>query len=197
MDGKIAALKVHAEKSGATGVVVFPAEEIRVDDELAEMCRDGRCAYYGLSKSCPPHVSGPDAFGKKRDIFSRALFFKIEVPSEIMYSSERREVFQLLHETAAGIEKIALELGFADAEAYAGGSCKNIFCSDHADCRVLSGNGECRNPGRARPSMSGFGIDVAKLMAKAGWSLKEKEENGTADTPQMAGVYGLVLLKDR
>jgi hypothetical protein len=76
------------------------------------------------------------------------------VPSEILYSGENRELFQLLHEIAAGIENSAVKMGFSDAQAYAGGSCKRIFCHDHPECRVISEKGSCRNPDYARPSMS-------------------------------------------
>jgi predicted metal-binding protein len=187
-------LTEKAQKSGATSAAIISAESILIDQKFADMCREPRCHNYGLSKSCPPNVSGPSGFKEKLKEFSRALFFKIDIPSEILLSNERREVFQLLHEIAAGIEQEAVKEGFNKAQAYAGGSCKEIFCHDHYDCEVISKKGKCRNPLSARQSMSGFGINVSKLVETAGWEddlLFDNKGNSTSDT---ANVYGLVLI---
>ncbi len=191
---KLEALVREALRSGVTAAAVVPAGEIRVDPQLAGMCREPRCEAYGQSMSCPPHVSGPDGFRKRLERFSRAVFFKIDVPSELLFSSERREVFQLLHELAAGIEHQAVAMGFPDARAYAGGSCKQIFCHDKTECRVVAGRGPCRNPQSARPSMSGFGIDVAGLVRAAGWQERLATREDTPPSARMTPVYGLVLV---
>ncbi len=167
---KINKLVQGAHLSGASEVVIVSAKDILAEDHLADYCRKPRCENYGLSKSCPPHVPGPLAFRKQLEAFDQGLFFKIDVPSELLFSSERREFFQLLHEIAANIEQSAIKMGFTRAQAYAGGSCKNIFCFDFLDCPGLLDPGNCRNPQRARPSMSGFGINVAKLVKTAGWT---------------------------
>lgn len=179
---------------GATDARIMPADRIVVDEKLAEKCRNPKCMNYGLSKSCPPNVAGPKAFKKQLETFIRAVVFKIEVPSEILYSTQNLELFQLLHETAAGVEQAAAEMGFTRATGYAGNSCKMIFCDDHLECRALHGDGQCRNPGRARPSMSGFGVHVGKLYEAAGWPAKHP----TLETPngqfKMASICGLVLI---
>ena len=161
-----------AKQGGATDAVVVDTKQIVVDDALAGFCLEPRCENYGLSKSCPPHVSGPAGFRKLLEEFSQALFFKIDVPLDILYSSDKREIFQLLHEIAASTEHSAHEVGYTRAKAFAGGSCKNIFCGDHLHCRVLSGDGSCRHPDLARPSMSGFGINVTKLVESVGWTME-------------------------
>jgi predicted metal-binding protein len=183
-----------ALKSGVTEAVVISTGDITVDQKLADMCREPRCECYGLSMSCPPHVAGPAGFRKLLEKFSRAVFFKIDVPSEFLFSSERGEIFQLLHELAAGIEQQAVKMGFSEARAYAGGSCKQIFCHDHPDCRVLSGKGTCRNPRTARPSMSGFGVDVAGLIQTAGWKERLAASDTAPPDARMTPVYGLVLI---
>ena len=191
---KLRALIQYAQKSGASEAEIILIKDIIVVDNLADMCREPKCENYGLSKSCPPHVSGPSAFRKQLEKFSQAIFFKIDVPSQILYCSERHEVFQLLHEIAAGIEKSALKMGFAGAQAYAGGSCKKIFCHDHAECLALSEEGKCRNPQYARPSMSGFGINVAKLFETSGWTMNWITHDTDSTATQMANVCGLVLI---
>lgn len=184
----------EALESGATKAVVISATQIVVDDALAGMCLSPRCENYGLSKSCPPHVSGPTGFKKLLEQFSQGIFFRIDVPTELLYSSQRRELFQLLHEIGAGIEQAAVRMGFSSARAFAGGSCKDLFCHDYPSCAALSKKGKCRNPKKARPSMSGFGIDVAKLSEAAGWTMNKVTKGEDATTAKTAGIYGLVLI---
>jgi predicted metal-binding protein len=191
---KLKALIQDAQQSGVSEAKIISARDIVVDHHLADMCREPRCENYGLSKSCPPHVSGPFVFKQVLEKFNQAIFFKIDVPSEVLYSGERREVFQLLHEIASGIETSAVKMGFVDAQAYAGGSCKKIFCHDHGECLALSEKGKCRNPQHARPSMSGFGVNVAKLFKTAGWKMNwTAHDTDSTETP-MANVCGLVLI---
>ena len=193
-DPRFAELIRIAHDSGASAAAVISTRKIVVDPLLADKCREPRRSNYGLSKSCPPHVSGPSGIEKVFEGFHQAVFFKIDVPSEMLYSSENREVFQLLHQAAAGIEKSAVGLGFENARAYAGGSCKNIFCYAHAECRALSQEKACRHPEHARPSMSGFGINVAELYKTAGWDMGScgRQDGDTKD--KLASVCALVLI---
>ena len=191
---KLEELIKYAKKMGATEAKVISTIDIVVEDNLADMCREPQCSNYGLSKNCPPHVSGPSGFRKKLKNFNKAIVFKIDVPSEILFSSERRELFQLLHEISAGTEQYAVKMGFKNSEAYAGDSCKALFCYDHLECRVLSKKGKCRNPQYARPSMSGFGINVSKLMETAGWTLNKAAYDTDSATIKIESVCGLVLI---
>jgi predicted metal-binding protein len=113
-----------------------------------------------------------------------------------MFSEERREVMQLLHEIVAGVEMQASSMGYIDSKAFAGGSCKKIFCRDHTACRILAEHEECRNPQSARPSMSGFGINVGKLLHSAGWPAKMASEEQASDAESMTWVAGLIVISD-
>jgi len=179
---------------GASDAAVIAASEISIEDDLATLCQDPQCENYGLSTSCPPHVAGPDGFRKFQKTFQQAVVFKIDVATEILLSSQRGEIFQLLHEIAADIEQAAVGMGYAHAKGFAGGSCKNLFCRDQADCRVLAQGGACRHPHRARQSMSGFGINVAKLMQAAGWQMDKIIRETDPDDVPMGSVSGLVLV---
>ncbi len=186
-----------AHRAGASALKVIGAKEIVVEQRLADMCIKPGCENYGLSKSCPPHVPGPSGFIKLLKNYTIAVFFKIDLTSEILFSDERHEFFRLLHEVAAGIETDAVRLGFVKAKAFAGGSCKQLFCNEFPECLALSGKGECRNPDHARPSMSGFGINVSKLIKAAEWG-KPTAALGTGlnrDTVKKANIYGLVLIE--
>ncbi|MFH0781434.1 MAG: DUF2284 domain-containing protein [Pseudomonadota bacterium] len=180
--------------AGATKAAIVATGDIVVEEELADRCRQPRCENYGLSRNCPPHVAGPAAFKKQLVAYEYALFFKIDVPSEVLYSSDSRELFQLLHEIAAGIELSAIASGMAQARAYAGDSCKRVFCHDQVDCLALTVLGECRHPQSARPSMSGVGINVAELLRSVGWDKGADTLGIDGESGEITFVCGLVLL---
>lgn len=189
----LSALIARIQGSGAAEVALVPAEAIRVDEALAGLCREPRCESYGLSPGCPPHVAGPPAFRKLLTSYRLALAVRIDVPTTVLLSPERSDIMALLHEIVADAEAAAVEMGFPRARAFAGGSCKMIFCREHRECRVLSGEGGCRNPDRARPSMSGFGIDVSRLMRSAGWDGAYLDP-GTASADGTSWIAGLLLI---
>ena len=197
MNKDIEKLIVSAIHLGASEVGVISPMDIRVEDNLAGLCNgDPACENYGLSMSCPPHVGGPAKFREWQKHSNFALVFRIDVPAAVMFSEERREVMQLLHEIVASVEQEAIEMGYHGSMSFAGGSCKKLFCGDQNDCRVLAENGACRNPDSARPSMSGFGINVAKLMQSAGWPLKPAKPDDASDAESMTWVAGLVLISE-
>jgi len=183
-----------AFRSGASGAEAICTSDILVEDDLANLCREPRCEGYGLSTSCPPYVSGPSGFRELLKNFKHAIVIKIDVSLEILFSSERSDIMKLLHEVVSGIEQTAVKTGYPGSKAFAGGSCKNIFCHDHASCRVLAEGGECRNPRHARPSMSGFGINVSKLMKAAGWTMNRYNSEADPDKVSTAPICGLILI---
>jgi predicted metal-binding protein len=191
---KLTEISQFAIKLGASGAAIISVSDIIVDAALADNCREPRCANYGLSKNCPPHVPGPAGMNKILETFDQVIIFKIDVPTDILYSSQNREIFRTLHEMAADIEKYAVHLGFTNAKAYAGGSCKTIFCDNHNACRALGEHQKCRHSDYARPSMSGFGINVAKLFEAAGWTMTWRGENENSKAPGTGTVSGLVLV---
>lgn len=182
----------YAMESGATAVEHFSPDLIVVKEELAGMCREPRCPNYGSAASCPPAVKGPEEFIRFRDRADHALFFRVDAPTEIVLSSQRVEVARLVHEIAAGMELKALESGFEFARAFAAGSCKKLFCEEHDLCRAIQPGGTCRNPDHARPSMSGFGIDVSNLVKIAGWGPLQIGREKSDDDSVMP-LYGLVI----
>lgn len=182
----------HAMLSGATDVIVFDTSEVVVEDQLARRCLKPRCGNYGLSLSCPPYVKGPSFMREDLALYSKAVFFRIEVPHYSLYSDGYREIFQLLHEVVSCIEKKAFSLGYNYSKGFAGNSCKEVFCYNYAECAALEDRDACRNPGKSKPSMSGFGINVSDLMKKAGWSSDTKKADGSDSGT--TNVSGLVLI---
>ncbi len=180
--------------AGATKVKRLPPESVRVEKRLAAFCRDPKCPYYGQSMSCPPHVSGPAAFKRLLESCRHAVVFRIEIQSSSLHGEDRPEVMRLLHEITAAIEIEAKRLGFTESAGFAGGSCKESFCHDQISCRVIAELGECRYPDQARPSMSGYGVNVGELMKVAGWSTNLFSSDIDQEE-QPAWVAGLVLLR--
>ncbi len=182
----------YALKSGADRVSILSAKDVVVDPGLAGKCR--KCPNFGLSPGCPPHVAGPAAYEADRQTYQQALVFSIAVPESDLFSDKRRLIFRRLNQTAAGIEQAARRMGYLRANSFAGGSCRELFCRADPDCPVLTGKGNCRYPRQARPSMSGFGIDVARLFQAAGWTLNlAGSQPGTAGN-KTADICGLVLI---
>ena len=194
VESNIKELVQLSSRLGANDAAIIATNDISVEDDLANFCREPQCTNYGLSARCPPHVSGPSGFRKLLDHYKHAIVVKLDVPSEILLSNQRNEIFQMLHEIVAAIEQSAVEKGFSESKAYAGGSCKELFCHNHADCRVLAKKGECRNPQRARPSMSGFGINVSRLMEAAGMTYGMVTREAEAEKTSMGTVCGLILI---
>ncbi len=180
--------------TGASSAKAISSSDILVENKLADFCHTPRCENYGLSPSCPPHVAGPSEFRKLQAMIHHAIVVRIVVPSAALFSNERREIMELLHEILAGIEQAAIKMDYSHSQAFAGGSCKKIFCPDHAACRILSENGECRYPQVARPSMSGFGVNVSELMKVCGWPANINTREAASDPDAMTWVAGLTLV---
>ena len=185
-------LKEFAMSLGASDVAVVPSEKIRVEESLVSFCKDPRCENYGLSPSCPPHVAGPEGFRELIQQRPDVLVVRIVVPASVLFSEERRELMAFLHELVAKIEIAAEKKGFPHSKAFAGGSCKDLFCFSEANCNFLDGTGKCRNPNKARHSMSGYGVNVSELLKTCGWesNLTVKEQGEESKS----WVAGIVLL---
>jgi len=182
-------LLTQAERAGATRAAILPAHCVQVEEELAAFCRHPRCPFWGLSLSCPPHVAGPEGFSQLLRTCKDVLVVRLEVQACSLQGGERPQVFRLLHELVASVELRAQALGFTDAAGFAGGSCKASFCADKTKCSVLAGRGKCRYPDQARPSLSGYGVNVGTLMRAAGW-----DSELFASGNEMSWLAGLVLL---
>ena len=192
-ESRMASLLELATRLGATDACVISTSDILVEDRLAEICKETRCESYGRSKSCPPHVAGPSMLREWIKTIDHAIVVRIDVPLEILLS-EREDIMRLLHEIVASVELAAIRLGYVNSKAFAGGSCKQFFCASHAYCRVVAGEGECRNPQRARPSMSSYGVNVPEMMKTARWASGEDKSGEQIERGSTGTVSGLILI---
>jgi predicted metal-binding protein len=184
----------HALSLGVSDAKVIAGEKISVEDQLAALCKEQRCNSYGQSANCPPHVMRPDQFRELLKQYQHALVFKFDVPLEILISPERLEITRMLHEIVAGIERFALEDGYTKVQGLAGGSCKRLFCDEYDTCSVLTGEGDCRFPAVARPSIAGVGINFFALSKALGWQIAKITTDTTPDDTPMGLLAGMVLL---
>ena len=188
-------LQKEAIKLGASACTAISSKEILVKENLAKLCNgEYTCPNYGRSSSCPPHVEGPAEFRQWQAQSQYSIVVKIELPTSIMFSDERKGVMRLLHQIVAAVEQKARATGFKKSKAFAGGSCKDLFCEDQESCCVVTENKPCRHMESARPSMSGFGIDVTQLMLSSGWSGQKAEKSNLPYKNDNSWVAGLILL---
>jgi len=188
-------LAQEAKTLGASAAAILSSKDIQVKNKLSGLCNGGyTCPNYGLAANCPPYVKGPSQFRRwqAQSIYSIAV--KIEVPTSVMFSDERTGVMRLLHQIVAAVEQKAINRGFRKSKAFAGGSCKELFCNDQKECCVIAEKNPCRHIASARPSMSGFGIDVTQLMLSAGWSAPKAELSDLTDKNSKSWVAGLIML---
>jgi predicted metal-binding protein len=179
---------------GASEAHIISGDEIIVVDQLAQKCVDPQCENYGLSFSCPPFVEGPAFFRELSKTHTRALVLRMVIPSKMLLSWERLDLGRVLHELVASVESEAKKIGYARSSGFAGGSCKELFCQDHLNCQRIGENGPCRHPDLARPSMSGFGIDMFHLIKSCGWETNLNQEDGLPSAGQLSWVSGLIML---
>lgn len=183
-----------AKKEGATDAAIIESQDLEVKDQLAALC-DGeyRCPNYGLSAGCPPHVEGPEVFRDWQTKSQYSIVVKVELPTFVLFSDGRNTIMQQLHFIVASVEQTAIEMGCSNSRGFAGGSCKELFCSDQQTCVVLEKE-PCLYGDRARPSISGFGIDAIQMMKSAGWTAKMAEKTNMANKESTSWIAGLILL---
>jgi len=139
-----------------------------IEDRFRRSCEEPRCPSFDTSANCPPHSMLPAGFREIVSEYTRVLAFKFDVPTLALEGEDRREASRLLHETTAAIEHRARRLGFPNARGYSSGGCKQTFCNDHPLCAAIQPGGHCRNPDKARPSLSGMGVNWHNLTGDLG-----------------------------
>ncbi len=178
---------------GADDAVIVSVAVIRAEDHFPEFCKPPGCNNYGLSANCPPHVMKPAGFRQRLNEYDRALVFRIDTPMEILLADERTDVTRLLQETTAALERMAADAGYGKPWGIACGCCKRLFCPEHETCSVLDGD-KCRNPDKARVSMSGLGVNFNILGRSLGWNSREVPSGDAAGDEPMGMLVGIILL---
>jgi predicted metal-binding protein len=179
---------------GASDAKIIPAQAVVVEDRFAEMCASPQCPGYGLAPSCPPYVMKPSEFRDLLTHYEQVLVFKIDVPTAVLLSDARHDVAKLIHKMSSGIERLAKEKGYTNSKGFAAGSCKMIFCNEHAKCIVLDKNEKCIFFDQARPSLSGLGVNFLELSKILGWQIEKITKDTKPDDVPMGIMAGMVLI---
>jgi len=129
--------------------------------------------------SCPPHTPTPQETQATLDCYHRAILFRREVPTSKEPSEKNKVYFEKLIE----LEGEMFKDGYYKAFVMLAGPC--FRCKE---CGKVEGI-PCRNPGKTRPAMEAFGIDVYQTARNNDFfitPLKDKSET--------ANLYCLMLV---
>jgi predicted metal-binding protein len=194
-DERMLELLAFARSLGVGDTKLLGVDRIIVEDHFRRQCAEPRCPNYSTSINCPPHSMTPGQFRDHIARFIHVLAFKFDMPNEAVQGANRREASLLLHETTASMENQAKSLGFERACGYSSGGCKRTFCYEHTDCAALQEGGQCRHPDKARPSLSGMGVNWHDLSKSLGWTMNRNEEGGLNSGVETVLMAGLVFLE--
>jgi predicted metal-binding protein len=144
-------------------------DQVVTGDWVQVKCRFG-CAGYGKNMKCPHQ--GLTLFETRKMLgrYRRALLVEGAPPGGAF------------HRRLLRLEKKAFLEGFHKAFVFGAGPCPV--------CESCPGDGSCRHPDRARPSMEGAGIDVFETARRAGIPLKPVRQKG-----HYIKYLGLLLLE--
>lgn len=190
----LSAVLQKAFELGVSDARIISAQSIVVEDRFVEMCSMPQCPGYGLSPNCPPHTMKSADFRDLLTHYTYALVFKFDVPTEILLNDSQLDVAKLIHEISADLERLAKENGYTHSRGLAAGSCKMIFCKEHEKCSVLDKNEDCRFPDKARPSLSGVGVNFLELCKTLGWQFEKITKDTKHDDVPMGIMAGMVLI---
>jgi len=194
-DERISELLGFAGSLGMGDAKVLGVDRITVEDRFRRYCAEPRCPDYNTSINCPPHSMTPNQFQEHIKGFTLVLAFKFDILIESVQETGLWEVLLLLHETTAAIEHQAQSLGFERACGYSSGACKRTLCYEHEDCAALQEGGQCRHPDKARPSLSGMGVDWYELSKTLGWVMQKPEDGQLNTEAETIMIAGLVFLE--
>lgn len=153
--------KLHAEwpylaiQEGFKRAAVLQAAEIVTGHWVRNKCQYG-CDRYGKGLQCPPYGMDSEAARKMIDSYSWAVLVEGMPPGRDF------------HERLLALEKKAFLAGFHKAFVFTAGHCPV--------CDKCPEEGDCRFPGKARPSMEASGIDVYETAIQAGFTLVPVQE---------------------
>ncbi len=169
------AFKEKAFELGASMAEIIPAEWVEIDERVRLKCSVPLCPYYDKNPYCPPRGPSLDTMREAIRRYTWALLFALDVipPEEFADRSIERDAVvnwgKKCLEIASGLETLAFARGYYLAMGLGQASCLKVLCGQER-CVVLGG-GRCPHPLQSRPSMESSGIDVFRLVTKAGWEI--------------------------
>lgn len=154
-------LEQWAQAAGFTSAAPFLPRELRVREEVREMCRSGRCGCFGTCWTCPPYCGTLEecaqAVHSRKRGFLVCSTARLEDPFDYegMKKAEeqhKRNFYRLAGDLAQQVQNL-LSLG--------AGAC--TICSS-CTCPTQP----CRHPELAVSSMEGYGLLVEEVCRLSG-----------------------------
>lgn len=146
-----------ARRAGFRSASLLPANRVKLAPWARTKCRFG-CAEYGKGLMCPPHGIPTDEMRSIRDSYESALVVEDTPPGK------------QFHTRLIDLERRLFLAGFYKALGFGAGPCPV--------CDPCPGEGPCRFPEKARPSMEGSGIDVYETARRADIPITPVSEQG-------------------
>ena len=171
-------LEIFRQKAldlGASMAEIIPANWVEIDERVRLKCSIPLCPSYDKNIFCPPHGPSLELMRKALTRYSRAILFAIDVIPVDEFADRSKERGAVVKwakkclEITGRIETLAFGSGYYLATGLGQYSCLRILCGQER-CLVLEGS-DCPYPLKSRPSMEGIGIDVYRLVTKAGWDI--------------------------
>lgn len=154
------------ELGASEGKIINP-ETVITATWVRLKCQYG-CQCYNSNRCCPPLAPTEEQMGKILKSYSYALL--------VCFKGHEK-----VNEVVAGLEKEMLNDGYYKAFGFGAGPC--LLCDT---CNM----DQCAFPSRARPSLSGCGVDVFATVKTNGCTIEIDLEN-----PGEAPCYGLILIE--
>lgn len=151
------------EAASNTAVELFEVgiEKIVPRHNIRLKCAVPLCEYYGVCKVCPPNIPSIDEFEQALKNYAQAFIVVYREKIEDINKYEVNHEAELkLSAAVAALEYAATREGYYRALGLQVGGCKL--------CETCSPLGErCRHPYKARPSPTGFGLDLTEIAMEA------------------------------
>jgi len=163
-------LETYANSIGFAPTCLLLARDILLDERVRMHCQLNLCTNYGNNLMCPPFLPSVADNRQMLDKYTFALLLQLQQELDHHDKEFMRQTFDAtarrFGQMAVSLERKAFSDGFRLAMALGAGECK--LCEN---CVIQKGERNCINPGTARPSMEGMGINVVRTFAAAGLEL--------------------------
>ena len=153
-------LSDYALAEGATATSRFAAADMRLRDEVRDMCAADRCQQYGRNWMCPPAVGSLDEWRAKLAPYTRGLMIQFTCQLEDSFDFEAMEEGS---QRIKGLFNRMVRLGCRPPllQPLTAGTCQLCKQCSYPDA-------PCRHPQLAYPSLEAVGILVTQLCESAG-----------------------------
>ena len=163
-------LETYANSIGFAPTCLLLARDILLDERVRMHCQLNLCTNYGNNLMCPPFLPSVADNRQMIDKYTFALLLQLQQKLDHHDKEFMRQTFDVtarrFGQMAVRLERKAFSDGFRLAMTLGAGECK--LCDN---CVIQKGEQICVNPGTARPSMEGMGINVVRTFAAAGLEL--------------------------